>query len=98
MVFQVEQFEQRADVVALLRGVPEHWRVAVDHVAVPASVALPFDVAGFDEVGQDPLGGSERDADGVGDITQASVGVAGDAEQHLRVVGYELPALTRLAA
>ena len=52
---------------------------------------LTLDVAGLNEVSQDALGGSEGDADSVGDVAQANIGVAGDAEQHLRVVGDELP-------
>ena len=92
MVFYAEQVEQPADVVAVLGGVAEHRRVAVNHVAVAPSTALPFDVAGFDEFGQDPLRGSERDPDVVGDITQANLGVASDAQQDLCVVGDELPA------
>ena len=67
-------------------------------VAVATSLALAFDVAGLDEVGQDSLRGSERDPDVVGDIAQPNLGVAGDAEQDLRVVGDELPARTGLLA
>ena len=37
-------------------------------------MALSFDVAGFDEVGQDSLRGSERDPDVVGDIAEANLG------------------------
>ena len=66
------------------------WRsigaVVVDHVTVATSTALPLDVAGFDELGQDSLRGST--------YAQANLGVAGDAQQDLRVVGDELPALT----
>ena len=58
---------------------------------------LAMEVPGLDEVGEDALRGSERYADRVGDVAQANVGVAGDAEQHLRVVGDELPAVPRLA-
>lgn len=91
MVFWAEQVDQPTDVVAVLRRVAEHRRVAINHVLVAASTTLPFDVAGFDELGQDSLGGSERDPDVVGDITQSNLGVAGYAQQDLRVVGDELP-------
>jgi hypothetical protein len=84
--------------VAVLGGVSEHRCFSVDDVAVPAAVPLALDVAGLDEVSQDALGGSKRDADGVGDVAQADIGVAGDAEQHLRVVRDELPAPVSVAS
>ncbi len=77
--------------MAVLGGVSEHRCSSVDDVAVPAAMSLAFDVARLDEVSQDALRGSEGDADSVGDVAQANIGVAGDAEQHLRVVGDELP-------
>ena len=77
--------------MAFLGGVSEHRRVPVDHVPIAAALPLAVDIAGLHEVGQDALRGSERDADFVRDVTQANIGVAGDAEQHLRVVGDELP-------
>ena len=55
MVFYAEQVEQDADVVAVLGGMAKHRRVLVDHVTVATSTALPLDVAGFDELGQDSL-------------------------------------------
>jgi len=78
--------------VALLGGVSTHRRFPVDHVAVAAAIPFPVDVASRDQVSQDALRRSEGDANRVGDVSQAHVGVAGDAEQHLRVVGDELPA------
>jgi hypothetical protein len=90
--FQAQQVEEPADFVARLGGVSEHRCFPVDHVAVAAASPLPVDVAGRDQVSQDALRGSEGDANLVGDVSQAHVGVAGDAEQHLRVVGDELPA------
>ena len=94
---QAQEIEERADVVAFLRGVSEHRRLSVDYIAVAATLPLPLDVAGLDEVGQDALRGAEGDADRVSDVTQADIGVAGDAEQHLRVVRNELPAPIGLA-
>ena len=87
-----EKVEKGADVMSVLGGVSEHRCVCVDHVAVAAAVPLALDVAALDEVGEDALRRSERDADSIGDIAQANIGVAGDAQQHLRVVGDELPA------
>lgn len=78
--------------MTFLGGVSEHRCLSVDHVAVAPAMALALDVAGPDEVSQDALRGSEGDADLVGDIAQANIGVSDDAQQHLRVVGDELPA------
>ena len=61
-------------------------------------MALSFDVASFDEIGQDSLRRAERDPDLVGDIAQANVGVASDRQQDLRVICDELPALPGLLA
>jgi len=71
---------------------PKHRRGLVDAVAVAASLAFPLDEPGLDQVGQDPLGRPDGDADRLRDVAQAHVRVARDAEQHLRVVGHELPA------
>jgi hypothetical protein len=57
-----------------LGGVAKYRGIPVDHVAVAAPVALPFDVPGFDEIRQDPPRGSERDPDLIGDIAQANSG------------------------
>jgi hypothetical protein len=52
---------------------------------------LPFDEAGFDEVGHDPLRRALRDAHHQGDVSKAGVGVTRNAEQDLRVVRDEAP-------
>jgi len=82
--------------MAFLSGVSEHRHVSVDHIAVAAPMPLTVDVAGLDEVGEDALRGSEGDADRVRNVAQPNIWVAGDAEQHLRVVGDELPPPIRL--
>lgn len=97
-VVQMEQFEEPADLSSLLRGVAEHRSVHLDDVAVTTPVPLPFDEAGIDQVGEDPLGGADGDTDGIGHVAQPQIRVAGDAQQHLRVVGHELPAATVLFA
>ena len=76
--------------MAFLGGVA-HGGVGVDVVAVASAGALAFDVAGFDEVGDDALGGSFGDSDLFGDVAETDGGVALDAEEHLRVVGEEPP-------
>jgi hypothetical protein len=68
-----------------------HLGVTIDGVVVPASVALPDDEPCVDQVGQDPLGGAFRDADPLCHVPEPDVRVAGDAEQHLRVVREEPP-------
>ena len=82
--------EHLADLVLELRRMPHRDR-AVHDVAVPAADPLPLDVAGLDEVGEDPLRRALGDPDGLGDVPEPHVRVAGDAEQHLRVIGDEPP-------
>jgi hypothetical protein len=96
-VVQTEQFEEPPDVLPFLGGVAEHRRISIDHIAVATPVPLAFDEAGVDKVGEDPLGRSNRDPDGIGQITEPRIRVAGDAQEQLRVVCHELPAATVLA-
>jgi len=84
------EVEESADLDVLL-GRVAHVAVLVDAVAVAASVALALDVSGLDEVGKDPLCGAFGDADLFGDVTEPGVWCAGDAEEHLGVVGEEAP-------
>ncbi len=75
-----------------LRGVA-HGDVGFDAVVVSAADAFAFDVAKFHEVGDDALGGSFGDADALGDVTGARVGIAVEAEKDLGVVREEPPGL-----
>ena len=88
----MEEVEEAADLLPVLRRMPEHQRLAIDEVPVSASTTLPHHETRLDEVGQDPLGGSHGDPHGLGDVAQPDVGVARDAEEYLRVVRDELPA------
>ena len=63
----------------------------VDDVAVPPTLACPLDETGLDQIGHDPLRRSDRDAHRIGDIAEAHVRVASDAQQHLGVIRDELP-------
>ena len=63
----------------------------VDHVVIPAPDLGAADVSIGDQVGEDPLGRPFGDADPVGDVTRARPGVVRDAEEHVRVVGEEVP-------
>ena len=45
-----------------------HRHAQIEYVAVPPSLALPGDVAGLDEVGDDPLRRTLGNAHSLGDI------------------------------
>ena len=62
---------------------------------VVVSTAGPFalHVAGFDQVGDDALGGPLGDSDALGDVTESRVRVAVEAEKDLGVVREEPPGL-----
>ena len=85
-----EQVKQRADFEAELRRMA-HLAVALDCVLVAAAASFSGDVAGVDQVSNDPLGGSFGDSDPDGDFSEPDRGVLGDAEEHLGVVGHEPP-------
>ena len=90
LVGDLGELEEGADLDVFL-GRVAHVPVFVDSVAVPAALALAVDVPGVDEVGQDALRGALGDADLVGDVAKPDVRCAGDAQQHLGVVGEEAP-------
>ena len=76
--------------MALLGGVT-HGYVGSDAVAVSTADSFALDVAGFDEVGDDALGGSLGDTNALGDLTESRVRVAVDTEEDLGVVREEPP-------
>ena len=86
----VGEVEEGPDLDVLL-GWVAHVQVLIDAVAVAASVAFAFDVSGLDQVGEDALRGSLGDPDLLGDVAEPDVWRAGDADQHLCVVGEEAP-------
>ena len=90
LVGSVYQLEEGPDFDVLL-GWVAHVPVFVDAVAVAATVARALDVSRLDEVGEDPLCGSLGDPDLFGDVSKPDVWGAGDAEEHLSVVGEEAP-------
>ena len=92
LVGDVCEVEERPDFDVLLRWVA-HVPVLVDAVAVAATVALALDESRVDEVGEDALRGALGDPDLFGDVSKPDVWRAGDAEEHLRVVGEEAPGL-----
>ena len=79
-----------ADLVAVLGGVT-HCCVGSDAVVVSSADAFALDVAGFDQVGDDALGGSLGDPHPLGDVTESRVPVALEAEKDLGVVREEPP-------
>jgi len=81
-----------ADLVAVLGGVT-HGYVGSDAVVVSAADPFAFDVAGFDQVGDDALGGSLGDSNGLGDVPESGVRAVGGAGKDLGVVREEPPRL-----
>lgn len=90
LVGVVYELEEGSDFDVFL-GWVAHVAVFVDAVAVAAAVAVALDVSGLDEVGEDALCGSFGDSDLFGDVAESDVWGAGDAEEHLGVVGEEAP-------
>jgi len=86
----VYEVEESPDFDVLLRWVA-HVPVLVNAVTVAATVALALDESRLDEVGDDSLCGSLGDPDLLGNVAKPGVWHAGDAEEHLRVVGEEPP-------
>ncbi len=81
-----------ADPVLAIHRVP-HGQLGIERVRVASAVARAFEVAGFDQVGHDALGRALGDPDGVGDIADANARIPGDAQQYMRVISQERPAL-----
>ena len=65
--------------------------VEADFVDVVAAVLGQVDVAGFDEVMHDAVNGAFADPDLAGDLREANLGVLGDADDDVGVVGQERP-------
>src|SRR5436190_19514067 len=61
-------------------------------VAISSPFSLAEDVALFDQLGDDPVGGPLGDADRGRDVAQADAGVRRDASKDVRVVRQEVPA------
>jgi len=85
-----EHLEELADLVMALGRVP-HGSVAVDSVDVASTDAANVEVPAFVELADDPLCGTLGDADACRDVAQTSVGLGGDGEQDVRVIGQKGP-------
>ena len=70
-----------------------HARLAIDPVAVAPADSLARHVAGLDEIVGYALGGTFGDAHRLRDVAHSCVRVVLDAEQHLRVIREEVPAV-----
>jgi hypothetical protein len=66
-------------------------QIAMDRVMVSTAVARAGDVAGRNELVDDPVRGSLSDPDAVADLAQANAGIVRDAQQHLGVVRKKRP-------
>src|SRR4051794_28146370 len=75
VALQLQESQEFADLVAALGGVT-HGDVGVDAVVVSTTGPFALHVAGFDQVGDDALGGSLGDSDALADITESRVRVA----------------------
>ena len=93
LVGDADEVEESPNFDVLLRWVA-HVPVLVDAVAVAATVALALDESRLDEVGEDALCGSLGDPDLLGNVSKPDVWRASNAEEHLRVVGEEPPAVS----
>lgn len=76
----------------LLDGMTER-DLGMDLVVGSATAALAREVAAPLEVDDDSMSGPLRDADRRSQIAEAHLGVAGDGDQDVRVVGEERPAV-----
>jgi len=73
-----------------LRGVA-HGGTEIERVVIPPSLPLAGDVAGHDEVRDDPLRRALRYPHGLGDVAQPRARVPLQTEQHLRVTRDKTP-------
>src|ERR671930_1700399 len=89
-VSELKHVEELPDRMSLLRRVA-HLDPRVDEVVVTPTDAPPLDVAGFDEVHEDPLSRPLRDTDVLGEVPQPDVRVVRDPQEHLRMVREERP-------
>jgi hypothetical protein len=84
-------FEQLADLPLLHEGMPQ-GKLRLDPVAVPPAMPLAHDVALFNELGQNPVGGSFGDPDGGGNVAQPDARVMSHTYKDVGVVCQKVPA------
>jgi hypothetical protein len=72
-------------------------KVVMNEVAVAASVRDFRHVTRLLQVADDPGDRSFRDADRDGDVSEAYLGISGDALEHVPVVSHESPVMIALS-
>lgn len=92
LVRRTQEPEELADLELALSGVA-HRRVWIDHIPVSSADALSCHIAGIDEVLDDALRRALGHTHEIRDVAQPRVGVVLDAEEDLRVVREEMPAI-----
>ncbi|MFC7597646.1 hypothetical protein ACFQU3_20195 [Terrabacter sp. GCM10028922] len=88
----LEEADQLPDGVVAVQRVAKR-KLVVDFVPIAASVAGLRQVAGCLEIADELSGRSLGDADGLGDVSEARGGIGGDADEHVGVVGDEVPTM-----
>jgi hypothetical protein len=86
-----QDFEQLANLPLLDEGMPQ-GKLGLDLVAVPPALSLAQHVALFDQLGEDPVGGTLGDAHRSGDVAQADARVMGHTYEDVGVVRQKVPA------
>ena len=81
-----QDLEQIAHLALLDEGVTK-GKLRDDLIAVSSAPPLAQNVALFDQLGQDPVGGALGDPNRRGDVAQADARVIGHAHEDMGVVG-----------
>lgn len=87
-LFAVDELDELADGAVALDGMAQ-GTVKDDFVAVAATILGDDEVAGGAQLLDDALDGTLGDADGDGHFAHAHLGIDGNQQQHVRVVGEE---------
>jgi hypothetical protein len=86
-----QDFEQLANLPLLDEGMPQ-GKLRLDLVAVPPALSLAQDVALFDKLGQNPVGGAFSDTYRSGNVAQSDARVMSHAYKDVGVVCQKVPA------
>jgi hypothetical protein len=86
-----QNLEQLADLPLLDEGMPQ-GKLRLDLVAVPPALSLAQHVALFDQLGQNPVGGTLGDAYRSGNVAQSDARVMSHTYKDVGVVGQKVPA------
>jgi hypothetical protein len=87
-----ERIEEGAEAAVIFEGMAKR-QVSFDLVMVAAADTDGCDISFAAQIGEDALGGALSDADVGGDVLQADIRVARDAEEYVGMVGEEGPLL-----